>query len=59
MIQQDIRNDLNILLGRLELLSEHIDQAGTEYFEITQNSAGNATKLIQTTQDDSEILLQE
>jgi signal transduction histidine kinase len=59
MVRHDMRNDLQILLGRLDLLAEHVDEAGAEHLDIAQNSAGNAVELTKMARDMSEVLLQD
>jgi PAS domain S-box-containing protein len=59
MVRHDIRNDLQILLARLDFLAEHVDEAGVEHLDIAQNSAKNAVELTQTARDLSEVLLQD
>jgi len=59
MVRHDIRNDLNVVVGHLDLLAEHVDEGGADHLDIAQNSADNAIELTQTARDVTEILLQQ
>ncbi|MFB6222147.1 MAG: PAS domain-containing protein [Haloarcula sp.] len=59
MVRHDIRNDLQVLLARLDLLAEHVDEAGADHIESALISAHNAVELTQTARDMSEVLLQD
>lgn len=59
MVRHDIRNDLQVATGYLELLEEHVDDEGRELLEAAAQSASDAVSLTQTAQELSETMLEE
>ena len=58
IVRHDIRNDLQILLGRLDLLAEQANDAQSEHVNAALRCAENAVELTQSARELSEVLLQ-
>jgi len=59
MVRHDIRNDLQVLLSRLDLLTDHVDETGEAFLETAHRSTENAVELTQAARDMSEVMLEE
>ena len=59
MVRHDIRNDLQVLLARVDLLTDHVDETGREYLETAERSVTSAIEITQTAHEMSEVMLQE
>jgi PAS domain S-box-containing protein len=59
IVRHDIRNYLQIMLGRLDLLADRVDQAHLEHLKPALDNAERAVELTQTARDLSNTLLEE
>ncbi|ELZ88985.1 putative light and redox sensing histidine kinase [Haloferax elongans ATCC BAA-1513] len=59
MVRHDIRNDLQVLVGYLDLAEEAADGAEKQYLQTALESADNAVELTKTARDLSEVMLQD
>lgn len=57
MIQHDIRNDLLLIVGYLDMLEEHVTDEGLSYLETVDDSARDAIAITGTAPDLSETIL--
>jgi PAS domain S-box-containing protein len=58
VLRHDIRNDLQLILARGELLDEHVDPAGEEHLDDLLESAENAVELTRTARNMADVMLQ-
>jgi len=58
IVRHDIRNDLQILLARLDILADCVDERDLEHVETALKSADSAVELTRTARDMSEVMLQ-
>lgn len=58
IVRHDIRNDLQILLARLDILADRVDEGELEHVEIALKSAESAVELTRTARDMSDVMLQ-
>ncbi|WP_254524045.1 sensor histidine kinase [Natrinema caseinilyticum] len=47
IVRHDIRNEMNVITGRSELLEEHVDPAGKQHLELVQESSNHVIELTQ------------
>ncbi|ELZ79653.1 putative light and redox sensing histidine kinase [Haloferax larsenii JCM 13917] len=59
MVRHDIRNDLQVLVGYLDLAAEAVDGTEKQYLQTALESADNAVELTKTARDLSEVMLQD
>lgn len=59
IIQHDLRNDLNVINGRIQIAQDHVDSDGTDHLEQAHRSAMEAIDLTRTARDFMETLGQE
>lgn len=57
MVRHDIRNDLQLVLGSVEMLRDHVDDAGASHLETVLESARQAVELTETAREIAEVLL--
>ncbi|SEP86629.1 histidine kinase N-terminal 7TM domain-containing protein [Natrinema salaciae] len=56
IVRHDIRNEMNVITGRSELLDEHIDPAGEEHLELIRESSNHVVELTRVVGDLVETL---
>ena len=56
ILRHDIRNDMGIVLGWMELLQEHVDEEGTEYLEKVLTSGVHIVELTEIARDYAETV---
>lgn len=59
MLRHDIRNDLTIIRGYLDLLEEHVDDTAAAYLETVRENTDRAIDLTKTARDLAHVLLQQ
>ncbi|WP_172861800.1 PAS domain S-box protein [Halopenitus persicus] len=61
VLRHDIRNDLQVVTGYLDLLTEYIDgdHDGREYMDRALDSSANAIELTRTARDLADVMLQD
>lgn len=59
VLRHDLRNDLQVVIARLDVLSDHVDETGRESLEAAHENAQDAIDLTTTARDLSEIMLAE
>ena len=57
VLRHDLRNDLQVVTGRLELVSNHVDESGIESLHTARESAKNAIGLTKTAREMAEVML--
>ncbi|MGM0606188.1 MAG: PAS domain S-box protein [Halobacteriota archaeon] len=57
VVRHDIRNDMTVVRGRANLLSEHVDSAGEEHLEPLLRATENAIELTTLARDLAETML--
>jgi len=57
VLRHDIRNDLQVVTGYGDLLTDHVDEDGTEYLDTLQSSADHAAELTETARDIADVML--
>jgi len=57
VVRHHIRNDMNVVSGRANLLEEHVEEGGKKDLEAIQDSVESATGLTKTARDLSDIML--
>ncbi|MFW5965257.1 MAG: sensor histidine kinase [Halodesulfurarchaeum sp.] len=48
MLQHDLRNDLNVIEGHVQIAREHVDSTGERYLETAKRATGEAMELTRT-----------
>ncbi|QLG48068.1 sensor histidine kinase [Natrinema halophilum] len=56
IVRHDIRNEMNVISGRSELLEDHVDSAGEQHLELIQESSSHVVDLTQVVGDLVETL---
>ncbi len=59
VMRHDIRNDLQLVQAYAELLSDHVDEEGTEYLEIVKENTKSAISLTTTARDLAQVMLRD
>ncbi|MFB6196671.1 MAG: ATP-binding protein [Halobacteriaceae archaeon] len=59
LVRHDIRNDMNVLLGWLTLLEDHVDEDGEEYLHKMQRTGNHIVELTEITAEYVETLTSE
>lgn len=59
VIRHDIRNDMAIILGWMELLDEHVDDEGLEYLRKTHAAGMHIVELTEIARDYVELVVEE
>ena len=59
VIQHDIRNDLNVINGRIQLAKEHVDPEGVDHLDKARQSVSEAIDLTVTARDFMKTLQKE
>ena len=59
IVRHDIRNDLSVMLGWLEVLQEHVDDEGQDAFEKILNSGDHVIELTEIARDYAEMVVSE
>lgn len=57
VLRHDLRNDLQVVTGRLEILSDHVDDSGVESLHTARESAQHAIELTTTARKIAEVML--
>lgn len=57
VLRHDLRNDLQVVTGRLEMVSDHVDESGVESFQTARESAEHAIELTTTAREMAEVML--
>jgi PAS domain S-box-containing protein len=57
VVRHDIRNDMTVILGRAEMLEDHVDEAGREHLESVLDATEGVIELTQTARDLAETML--
>jgi PAS domain S-box-containing protein len=57
VLRHDIRNDLQLVTGYGDLLTDHVDEAGTEHLDTLRESANHAVELTKTARDMADVML--
>jgi len=57
IVRHDIRNDLQVIAGRLDLLADHVGDDGQRYLETVDESIRHAVSLTETARELSESML--
>jgi PAS domain S-box-containing protein len=56
VIRHDIRNDMSIILGWMEMLEDHVDEDGQEYLRKVLTSGKHVVELTEVVRDQVEVL---
>lgn len=56
IVRHDIRNEMNVITGRGELLEDHVDPAGAEHLELIRESSNHVVELTRVVGDLVETL---
>lgn len=56
VLRHDIRNDLQIITAQLDLLSNHVDEEGTEHLQTVRESAHSAAELTTTAGEIADVM---
>lgn len=59
ILRHDIRNDMTVILGWMELLEDHIDDEGKEYLQKTLSAGNHIVELTDLAHDYVELLIEE
>ena len=57
VLRHDIRNDLQLVTSYGDLLTDHVDEEGTEYLNTLRESANHAVELTTTARDMADVML--
>ncbi len=57
VLRHDLRNDLQVITGRLEILSDHVEDSGVESLHTARESAQHAIELTTTAREIAEVML--
>lgn len=57
IVRHDIRNDMSVILGWMELLEEHVDEEGRDYLQKTLSSGRNIVELTESARDYVELVV--
>ena len=57
VLRHDIRNDLQLVTGYSNILTDHVDQEGTEYLNTVRESANHSVELTKTARDMADVML--
>lgn len=49
LVSHDIRNDMGVISGYADILTEHVDGEGTSYLEVIRRRVDNSTQLLEDT----------
>lgn len=58
ILRHDIRNDMSVILGWMELLGDHVDEEGHEYLERTLDSGRHIVELTESARDYVELVVE-
>lgn len=59
VLRHDLRNDLQVVAGRLDVLSDHVDKNGEDSLETAAESVRHAIELTTTAREMAEVMLTE
>jgi PAS domain S-box-containing protein len=57
VLRHDIRNDLQLVTAYGELLTDHVDEEGSEYLDTLRQSANHAVELTKTARNLADVML--
>ena len=57
VLRHDIRNDLQLVTGYSNILTDHVDEEGTEYLNTVRESANHSVELTKTARDMADVML--
>lgn len=57
VLRHDIRNDLQVVTGYGDLLTDHVDEKGTEYLATLRESANHSVELTKTAREMADVML--
>ncbi|WP_162354505.1 PAS domain S-box protein [Natrialba swarupiae] len=59
VVRHDVRNDMQVVKGRIGILESHIDEEGMEHLKEVQHATEDVIELTETARDLTETMLQE
>jgi len=57
VLRHDIRNDLQLVTGYGDVLTDHVDEDGAEHLDTLRESANHAVELTETARDMADVML--
>ena len=57
VLRHDIRNDLQLVTGYSNILTDHVDEEGTEHLNTVRESANHSIELTKTARDMADVML--
>lgn len=58
ILRHDIRNDMSVILGWMELLKDHVDEEGREFLQKTISSGRHIVELTESARDYVELIVE-